>query len=194
MQRNVTVFADGEVDRSPCGSGTSARLALLDAREGCRAATPSRTSRSSARSSRAASSRRRGRRAPASSPRSKAPRTERDGTSSRSTPTTRRRGLPPPLARREGGDQLVFLWEAALVLLGEDERSVGENVELALRAFHGSRVVALPCQHDRETRGPAVVAASDGAVEDLDAHDRTLPDRRRAAARAAVDLRVAGVA
>jgi proline racemase len=31
-QRNVTVFADGEVDRSPCGSGTSARLAVLDQR------------------------------------------------------------------------------------------------------------------------------------------------------------------
>jgi len=30
--RNVTVFADGEVDRSPCGSGTTARLALLDQR------------------------------------------------------------------------------------------------------------------------------------------------------------------
>jgi len=30
--RNVTVFADGEVDRSPCGSGTSARLALMHAR------------------------------------------------------------------------------------------------------------------------------------------------------------------
>jgi proline racemase len=30
-QRNVTVFADGEVDRSPCGSGTCARLAALDA-------------------------------------------------------------------------------------------------------------------------------------------------------------------
>lgn len=30
-QRNVTIFADGEVDRSPCGSGTSARLALLHA-------------------------------------------------------------------------------------------------------------------------------------------------------------------
>jgi proline racemase/trans-L-3-hydroxyproline dehydratase len=30
-QRNCTVFADGEVDRSPCGSGTSARLALLHA-------------------------------------------------------------------------------------------------------------------------------------------------------------------
>ncbi|MEU7581090.1 proline racemase family protein [Streptomyces sp. NPDC041068] len=28
-QRNVTVFADGQIDRSPCGSGTSARLALL---------------------------------------------------------------------------------------------------------------------------------------------------------------------
>ncbi len=28
-QRNVTVFADGEVDRSPCGSGTSARCALM---------------------------------------------------------------------------------------------------------------------------------------------------------------------
>lgn len=28
-QRNVTVFGDGQVDRSPCGSGTSARLALL---------------------------------------------------------------------------------------------------------------------------------------------------------------------
>jgi proline racemase len=28
-QRNVAIFADGEVDRSPCGSGTSARCALL---------------------------------------------------------------------------------------------------------------------------------------------------------------------
>jgi proline racemase len=28
-QRNVAIFADGEVDRSPCGSGTSARAALL---------------------------------------------------------------------------------------------------------------------------------------------------------------------
>ena len=30
-QRNVTIFADGEVDRSPCGSGTAARVALLTA-------------------------------------------------------------------------------------------------------------------------------------------------------------------
>lgn len=27
--RNVTIFADGQVDRSPCGSGTGARVALL---------------------------------------------------------------------------------------------------------------------------------------------------------------------
>lgn len=31
VQRNVTVFADGEVDRSPCGSGTCARIATLAA-------------------------------------------------------------------------------------------------------------------------------------------------------------------
>lgn len=28
-QRNITVFADGAIDRSPCGSGTCARVALL---------------------------------------------------------------------------------------------------------------------------------------------------------------------
>ncbi len=31
VQRNVTVFADGEVDRSPCGSGTCSRIATLSA-------------------------------------------------------------------------------------------------------------------------------------------------------------------
>ena len=30
-QRNITVFADGEVDRSPCGSGTCSRVAVLAA-------------------------------------------------------------------------------------------------------------------------------------------------------------------
>jgi proline racemase len=30
-QRNVTIFADGELDRSPCGSGTAARVAVLSA-------------------------------------------------------------------------------------------------------------------------------------------------------------------
>ncbi|KAJ5573350.1 hypothetical protein N7450_010334 [Penicillium hetheringtonii] len=28
-QRNVTIFADGQIDRSPCGTGTCARLAVL---------------------------------------------------------------------------------------------------------------------------------------------------------------------
>lgn len=32
-ERNVTVFADGQVDRSPCGSGTCARLASLASRD-----------------------------------------------------------------------------------------------------------------------------------------------------------------
>jgi proline racemase len=32
-QRNVTIFADGEVDRSPCGSGTAARIAQLVAEQ-----------------------------------------------------------------------------------------------------------------------------------------------------------------
>jgi proline racemase len=30
-QRNVAIFADGQVDRSPCGSGTAARMATLAA-------------------------------------------------------------------------------------------------------------------------------------------------------------------
>lgn len=30
-QRNVTIFADGELDRSPCGSGTASRVAVLAA-------------------------------------------------------------------------------------------------------------------------------------------------------------------
>jgi trans-L-3-hydroxyproline dehydratase len=29
--RNVTIFADAEVDRSPCGTGTAAVMAVLDA-------------------------------------------------------------------------------------------------------------------------------------------------------------------
>jgi proline racemase len=31
-QRNVTIFADGEVDRSPCASGSASRVAVLAAR------------------------------------------------------------------------------------------------------------------------------------------------------------------
>ena len=89
-QRNVTVFADGEVDRSPCGSGTSARLALLDATASWSAAPTCDTSPSSARSSVGASSARpTWQDAPPSSPRSKDPPTARAARNSPSTPTTR---------------------------------------------------------------------------------------------------------
>ncbi len=50
-QRNVAIFADGEVDRSPCGSGTSARLALLHQSGQNGSGIHSSTDRSSARSS-----------------------------------------------------------------------------------------------------------------------------------------------
>ena len=50
-QRNVTIFADGEVDRSPTGSATSARTALLAADGRSPRATSCATTRSSARRS-----------------------------------------------------------------------------------------------------------------------------------------------
>jgi hypothetical protein len=62
------------------------------------------------------------------------------------------------------------LGEAALVLLREDEPPLRDYVVLALRALDRLRVVALVGQLSRETRGSFVVAVSDGAVEDLDAH------------------------
>jgi hypothetical protein len=62
------------------------------------------------------------------------------------------------------------LGEASFGLLREDEPPVGDHVVLALRAFDRLRVVALVGQLSRETRGSFVVTASDGAVEDLDAH------------------------
>jgi proline racemase len=40
QERNVTIFGDGQVDRSPCGSGTSARLALLHHRGRIASGTP----------------------------------------------------------------------------------------------------------------------------------------------------------
>jgi hypothetical protein len=62
------------------------------------------------------------------------------------------------------------LGEAALLLLREDELPVGDHVVLALRALDCLRVEAVLRQLSRETRGSFVVAASDGAIEDLDAH------------------------
>ena len=59
---------------------------------------------------------------------------------------------------------------ASHLLLGEDEAPVRKDVELALLTHDRDGVVAVGLQLDRETRGPFVVARSDGAVEDLDPH------------------------
>jgi len=77
--------------------------------------------------------------------------------------------------RHQEADDLCFLREAALALLREDELPVTAHVELALLTLDDRRVVAVCVQRGRETRGPRVVAVSDGAVVDLDAHvrDRT---------------------
>ena len=64
-----------------------------------------------------------------------------------------------------------MLREPALFLLREDELPVADDVELALRPRHDLGLVSCtPVQRGRETRGPAVITVSDGAVEDLDLH------------------------
>ena len=72
-----------------------------------------------------------------------------------------------------------MLGEPALLLLREDEFVVSEHVELTLRTLLDlGLVLGLGVQLGRETRGPRVVAVSDGAVLDQDArHDANLPAR-----------------
>jgi hypothetical protein len=54
----------------------------------------------------------------------------------------------------------------------EDQVAVGQDVELALASRRGLGLEArLVVNGGRETRGPSVVAASGGAVEDLDGHE-----------------------
>jgi hypothetical protein len=61
------------------------------------------------------------------------------------------------------------LRKATLALLREQELVVREHVELALRAFDGGGfVLGALVDLGRETRGPAVIAVSDGAIEDAD--------------------------
>ena len=69
-----------------------------------------------------------------------------------------------------------MLGEPTLVLLREDELAVSEYVVLALGAlFDLGLVLGLVVQLGRETRGPCVVAVSDGAVLDQDlSHGRNL--------------------
>ena len=70
---------------------------------------------------------------------------------------------------------LSCLGEPAFLLLREHELPVGEHVVLALRAFLDLGFVTRVVQLDRETRGPRVVAVSDGAVLDQDArHGKNL--------------------
>jgi hypothetical protein len=65
------------------------------------------------------------------------------------------------------------LRKASLLLLGKDERTIGLDVELALSAGRDlGLVLGLGVQLGRETRGPLVVAVSDGAVEDAHARHR----------------------
>jgi hypothetical protein len=72
---------------------------------------------------------------------------------------------------RQLSNDLVVLGEATLVLLAEDQLPVGDDVELALLAGDDLGLVRrLLIQFGRETRSPAVIAVSDGAVQDLDSH------------------------
>ena len=70
-----------------------------------------------------------------------------------------------------------MLREAPRFLLREDDLSVAEHVELALPAgLELGLVLGLGVQLGRETRGPFVVAVSDGAIKDANPrHERNLP-------------------
>src|SRR5438067_669760 len=67
-------------------------------------------------------------------------------------------------------NDLVRLGPPVFALLGKDQPAVGDDVELALFPGDCLRLMrGAILQLGRETRGPAVIAVSDGAVEDLDA-------------------------
>jgi hypothetical protein len=71
---------------------------------------------------------------------------------------------------------LGVLRESTFPLFREDELAVGEHVVLALLSFLDlGLVLGLGVQLGRETRGPRVVAVSDGAVLDQDARHGEKP-------------------
>ena len=75
----------------------------------------------------------------------------------------------------QSGHDLTVLREAALLPLREHDLAVGEDVELpASTSGDPGGDAEFPIELGRETRGPCVVAASGGAVEDLDGHAWTL--------------------
>src|SRR4051794_39367763 len=90
-----------------------------------------------------------------------------------SSRTTRRttgegtdRDVEPVLGGRQAREDLAELRPAALALLREEELVVDQDVELALLARDHLRAVLGAVQLGHETRGPFVVPASNGAVED----------------------------
>lgn len=73
----------------------------------------------------------------------------------------------------ERGEDLGRVGPSSLTLLREDELPVDDHVELALLALRHLGGVPGTGDLGHETRGPLVVPASDGAVEDLDVrHER----------------------
>src|SRR5579864_713169 len=94
----------------------------------------------------------------------------RRATSARASPRSARSGRPVS-AGAEEAEHLPVLGEPVLPLLREARLAVDDHVVLALRPLACGRLEAVLDQLGRETRGPSVVAASDGAVEDLDGHD-----------------------
>jgi hypothetical protein len=74
------------------------------------------------------------------------------------------------LRRAERLEDLAVFGKATGLMLREHQCPIGENVELAFAARVRLRVETLARQLGRETRGPFVVAASGGAVVDLDVH------------------------
>jgi hypothetical protein len=86
--------------------------------------------------------------------------------------------MPRAASGPQEREDLVHGWESVLLVLGEDELSVADDVELPGPARANRRVEAVCVQLGCETRGPFVVAASDGAVQDLDGHIVSVPPAR----------------
>jgi hypothetical protein len=87
----------------------------------------------------------------------------------RFVPACHSRGAIIALRLCERSQDLLVLREPVLALFREHDFSVDEHVELAPFAFGDLRpVLGVRVDLGRETRGPAVIARSDGAVVDLD--------------------------
>src|SRR5207253_5760858 len=97
------------------------------------------------------------------------PRRRRRAASGKASRRSARSGRPAS-AGAEEREHLAVVRPTSLCLLREDELAVRHYVVLALGALAGGRLESFLTQLGRETRGPFVIAASDGAVEDLDGH------------------------